>query len=631
MNTTIFRQIGPYEILERIGHGGIATVFLARDTRSAGRLVALKVVANGPDTNLRETAEAEQRGAELQRAFLHASPYVPQVYDVGTASGYLYIAMEYLEGADLSAVIQRGPLEPRRAAGIGIQLCQFLEEVDRLQTNAESSSPLTLLHNDLKPSNIRLVSGDRVKVLDFGAAKTLSMSRRWTRNDFYSTPYLSPECLDSGDRDRQTDAWALGVILYEMVAGVPPFHADDTRRLEDRIRSRRPPDALDDCPPALQAVIAKLLAPYPENRYAEARAIRGDLERFMSGAATIAESEGWPNRASDEPPTRRTARIEGDDEPPTRRTPAATPGLQPGGSTPNPRGSTSSTTARRWLRTAVVLGLLALATNEGCIAVQASRAAATVPMQEFGGFTNLWTEYESLSGRSWLGGLGARRLGGALSRQALVLAERVADNYQTPVPTVREAQWAAAANALERALTVAPTDKVLRGTLRYCQGQLHRINGEARKTRRQTAQAQREFADAVSAFREAAALRPKWPDPFLGLARTFIYGIEDIDRGADAMKEAQRLGHPIGDRETAQLADGYRTRGDTLERAAADLGGMAQEREFLVRSRDAYRQALDLYTKIAGYADVPANIRQTQRRLDAVERKLSEIGTDPWA
>jgi serine/threonine-protein kinase len=223
MHTTIFRQIGPYEILQRIGQGGIATVFLAKDTRPEGGLVALKLVPDGPDANSRETAEAEQRGAELQRELLQASAFAPRIYEVGTSSGYLYIAMEHLDGADPSAVIQQGPLDPHRAARIGVELCQFLEEVDLLQTNVASSSPLTLLHNDLKPSNIRLLSDDRVKVLDFGAAKTLTASRRWTRNDFYSTPYLSPECLDSGERDRQTDAWALGVILYEMVAGCRPF------------------------------------------------------------------------------------------------------------------------------------------------------------------------------------------------------------------------------------------------------------------------------------------------------------------------------------------------------------------------------------------------------------------------
>src|SRR6185436_4867613 len=148
---------------------------------------------------------------------------------------------------------------PARAARIAIQLCQFLEEIDHLAVS--EASALTLLHNDLKPTNIRLVAGDHVKVLDFGAAKALSMSRHVTRNDFYSTPYLSPECLDTGERDRQTDAWALGVILYEMAAGRPPFRGDVTRRLEDRIRSRRPPAPLMNCPVGLQAIVAKLLAP----------------------------------------------------------------------------------------------------------------------------------------------------------------------------------------------------------------------------------------------------------------------------------------------------------------------------------------------------------------------------------
>jgi serine/threonine-protein kinase len=646
MTTTVFRQVGPYEIERLIGHSGMAMVFLARDSRAGHRSVALKVVPNGPDPDARDRAAAEQRGAELQRTFLDGSVFVPRVFDVGTVPGYQYIAMEHLDGEDLSHVIHRGSLEPRRAAGIAIQLCQFLEEIDRLQNTADGAS-LTLLHNDLKPTNVRLVSGDRIKVMDFGAAKTLSMSRRVTKNDFYSTPYLSPECLDTGERDRLTDAWALGVILYEMVAGRPPFRADDTRRLEDRIRSRRPPDALAGSPRPLQAVVAKLLAPDPEDRYEDAAAIRGDLERFMNGTPTLAEQMGWAERAADEPPTRRIRAIP--DEPPTRRTPrhaprtsehplaAERPTTKVVSAAPAPASRRSflrRALEPRWLRTALVLSALVVVVNEGCVAADARRLAADVPLQEFAGLTNVWTGYESLSGRSLLGGLGVRSLERAWARQALVLAERVVDNYRTPTPTVREAQWAAAAGALERALTIAPADRELRGTLRYCKGHLYRINGEARRSRGQTAAAQREFAEAITAFRDAAELRPNWPDPFLGLARTFIYGVEDIDRGAEAMKEAQRLGHTVGDRETAQLADGYRARGQALERAAGEVNGMPQQRDFLVRARGAYRQALDHYTAIAAYADAPAHIRFTQRRIEAIDRRLVEIdraGGWPWA
>ncbi len=632
MSATVFQQVGPYAIVKRIGGGGMGLVFLAKDTRS-DTLVALKVVPDGPEADEREILAAEQRGAELQSKFSQASEYVPHVHEVGFASDCFYIAMEYIDGEDLSSIVRRGPMAPKRAAAIAVQLCQFLEEVDRVETIVGDSSRLTLLHNDLKPTNVRLIAGDRIKVLDFGAAKALSLSRKVTRNDFGSVAYLSPECLDTGERDRQTDAWALGVILYEMVAGRAPFRADDTRRLEERIRSRRPPEPLTGSPAGLQAVVGKLLAPFPDDRYGDATAIRIDLERFLAGAATIAEGEGWPNRTADEPPTRRT-RQPVEPDPPTRPTrrpdiapaPAVTDRLPvepPAVTAPRAKALTR---ASRYLRTALIVALLAIGLNEACVARRAQRLAATVPMQEFAGLTTVWTQYDALAGQSALGGLGVRGLGQALSRQTLVLAERVMSNFRTPTPTVREAQWAASAGALRRALTVAPSDAHVRAALRYSEGHLHRINGEAARSRDQAAAAQREFAEAVSAFREAAVLRSNWPDPFLGLARTFIYGIEDIDRGADAMNQAQRYGHTIGSREIAQLADGYRVRGETLERAATELAGMPQERDLLTRAAAALRQALEYYSKIANFAEVPGHIRNSQNRLSKIERRLSDMG-----
>ena len=154
---------------------------------------------------------------------------------------------------------------------------------------------------------------------------------------------------------------------------------------------------------------------------------------------------------------------------------------------------------------------------------------------------------------------------------------------------------------------------------------MHRIDGEARKARGKTVEAQQEFTDAVTAFREAAELRPNWPDPFLGLARTFIYGLEDVDRGADALMQAQRLGYTPGDRETTQLADGYRARGDTLARKARTLAGLAQEQEYLTRSAEAYRRALDLYAKVVTFADAARTMRLTQRALGQVEQRITDL------
>jgi hypothetical protein len=161
--------------------------------------------------------------------------------------------------------------------------------------------------------------------------------------------------------------------------------------------------------------------------------------------------------------------------------------------------------------------------------------------------------------------------------------------------------------------------------LRYCEGHLHRINGEARKGRKQLPAARQELTDAVTAFREAAELRPDWPDPFLGLMRTFIYGLEDIDRGADALRQAQRLGFNAGARETAQLADGYRARGETLIRTARTLQGMPQEAEYLQRAAESLREALTLYGRVPGSDSVARSLRVTQQALERVEHRLSDL------
>jgi hypothetical protein len=618
---TVFERVrvGPYEIVHEIGRGGMAVVFFATDSRD-GRRVALKLVPIGTDRDSQEVLEAERWGAKLQEQFCRISQNVPVVYEHGTEGGYFYIAMEYLEGRNLSEALAAGPLSPDRAVGIAIQLCHFLEAAHGFEATIDGRRLRSLLHGDLKPRNIRVLWADKIKILDFGIAKALSLSRKVTRNDFGSITYLSPERLETGEIDTYSDFWAVGVLLYEMVSGVQPFRAPDTRRLEQRIRSLRPPEPLGPtCPPPLQAVVAKLLAPNPADRYGDARAIRDDLECVASGRVTQAEREGWLTRgdAHDEPPTRRTQPAVDADEEPTRRTVRGDKELLLQAAPPRRRS------LRRYLRAALVLFALLIIGNELRIASRAERLKAEVPTVELDGIGPLWDRYNAMTARS------LRIAGGSLARaltdQTATLADRIIANYRTPAPTVRETQWKMAREALAQALAVYRNDRQLRAALRYCDGHLHRINGEARKARKQNVDAQREFTEAVSAFREAAELRPNWPDPFLGLMRTFIYGLEDVDRGADALKQAQRLGYSAGDRETVQLADGYRARGMAFARTARTLAGMAQEQEYLTRAAEAYRQAIDLYAKVIGYGDVPRTLRATQRALEQVEQRKADV------
>ena len=630
--TTVFQSIGPYEILEEIGRGGMAAVFLATDTRT-NRRVALKLVPTGNDREAREILEAERWGAKLQEQFCRASGHVPVVYEYGTEWGYFYIAMEYLEGLNLSEVIAGGPLSPERAASIGVQLCEFLHAAHGFEVTIDGRPLRSLLHGDLKPRNIKVTPDDRVKILDFGIAKALSLSRKVTRNDFGSIAYLSPERLESGEIDSHADFWAVGVLLYEMVSGGLPFQAPDTRRLEQRIQSRLPPASLGDrCTPGLAAVIGKLLAGRPEDRYATAAAIRAELEQVVAGRETQAERDGPRIGATDQAPTQRTRPPAPVADEVTRRTKEPTvdhettvrPRNELVASPPRPaaRGFRAFLSRRPLLRTVLLLVALVIVSNEIRVAAVARRLAATVATRELDELDEVWDRYEDLRRGSL--GVGVIRLEQALAQQTGMLGERVIANYRTARPSVRETQWRQARDAFARAISAVPSTR-LKASLRYCDGHLHRIDGEARKARGKTVEAQQQCTEAVTAFREAAELRPNWPDPFLGLARTFIYGLEDVDRGADALAQAQRFGYTPGDRETTQLADGSRVRGETLTRTARTLAGTPQEQEYLTRSAEAYKRAIDLYAKVISFGDVARTLRLTQRALAQVEERASEL------
>jgi hypothetical protein len=387
-------------------------------------------------------------------------------------------------------------------------------------------------------------------------------------------------------------------------------------------------------------VVAKLLAGRPADRYPDARAIREDLERVQWGVKTHAERDGWPGPGGsgpgsgqdiaqhDEPSTARTQPAPADEDA-TRRTPRLEPGatavspthviLQAPEWHPTP---TQHRLRRRYVSAVFLLPAFFVIGHELMVASRAERLKAEVPAAELDGIGDLWERYDELSSRSLRPTTSS--LEQALTRRTTMLADRIIGNYRTPAPTVRETQWKMAREALAQALAVNPDDAQLKGALRYCEGHLHRINGEARKTHKQNAEAQHEFTEAVSAFREAAELRPAWPDPFLGLMRTFIYGLEDVDRGADALKQAQRLGYTAGERETAQLADGYRLRALAFARTARALSGTAAERDYLARSAEAYRQAIDLYSKVPGYADAPRSLRAAQHGLEQIEQRRIE-------
>jgi eukaryotic-like serine/threonine-protein kinase len=641
--TTVFHRVGRYEIHEQIGRGGMAAVFLATDTTTNQR-VALKLVSIESDRDGQQALEAERWGAKLQEEFCRESRYVPVVYEYGTHGPYFYIAMEHLSGRNLSEVISEGPMPTARAVRVAIQLCEFLQAADAFERTLDGRRFSLLLHGDLKPRNIRVLDGDQdeIKVFDFGIAKALSLSRKVTRNDFGSLAYLSPERLESGEIDAQAEFWAVGVLLYEMISGVQPFQAADTRRLEQRIRARQPPEALDGgCPPALQAIVAKLLAPNVADRYADASAIRDDLQRFADGETVLAHRDGSPDAPDDEPATRRThpaasqpaARSLDEEvtrrtgrEPLTRRparemeeargTPAAAvpPANPPRVQEPVPAAVRPRfrSRVRRLVRRALMVLVIVMVLNEIRIHVVAAALAQNVP-QDIGGVVQMWSQHAALNGGL---GLGIAPLERALTRQSRLLSDRTFTRYRTAGATVYEREWQLTREVLTFAVRARPSSSQLKAALRYSDGHLRRIEGEARIRDKQVSAAQDALSAAVTAFRQAAELRPDWPDPFLGLMRTFI-AMDDIERGADALAQAQRYGYTVGNRDWALLGEAYLTRGAKL--AESD------ELDPLNRAADAYTKAIDHLSKAIGFGNVSARLRDARRRLRDVQERIEKL------
>src|SRR5262245_31829327 len=452
----------------------MAAVFLAEDPRSA-RQVALKLVPTGEDREAREVLDAERWGARLQAKFAESCALVPRVFEEGDEPPYYFIAMEYVHGENLSDVIARGPVGPAEATRIGIALSQFLAAAHGFKATIDGREFWSLVHGDLKPRNVRIADDGSIKILDFGIAKALSLSRKVTRNDFGSMPYLSPERLESTEVDAQADLWALGVILYELLSGLPPFHAPDTRRLEQEIRTgygRRPLPAT--CPDGLRAIVARMLAPKAADRYASAAGVLADLELVQGGKDPQALTLGFPKTVDDEA-TRRTKPPAAIDPEATRRTDRAA--ARPETATPTVHSSSSAaipvaaksmppvkTRRAPSLRTVLMLVALLLVSNELIVGFRASRLAASAATRDLESMDDVWSSYDALSHRSYLrfGVLGVER---TLASRVRMLSEQVIANYRSTLPTVRERQWRIAQKNLQQALVLAPRDAALRASL----------------------------------------------------------------------------------------------------------------------------------------------------------------------
>jgi eukaryotic-like serine/threonine-protein kinase len=278
--------LGPYQILEPAGAGGMGEVFKAKDTR-LDRIVAVKVLS----TDLIGSQDLKQRFEREARAISSLQhPHICTLFDVGSHEGIEYLVMEFLEGETLSSRIEKGPLPIQQVMKIGAEIADALDRAHRQG----------ILHRDLKPGNVMLTKSG-AKLLDFGLAKPLAMAgtasgisltAALTRSSPASPitqagtivgtfQYMSPEQLEGKDPDARSDIFALGAVLYEMATGKRAFEGKSQISVMSAILEKEPEPVSKiqpTSPAAFDHVVTRALAKDPDERWQTAADVRSELK-----------------------------------------------------------------------------------------------------------------------------------------------------------------------------------------------------------------------------------------------------------------------------------------------------------------------------------------------------------------
>lgn len=274
-----------YEIQRRIGRGGMADVFLARD-RLLDRQVAVKILFPefAVDPNF---VERFRREAQSSAGLNH--PNIVQVFDWGRHAGTYFITMEYVQGRTLAEILRANKqLTSAQAADIGSEVAAGLAYAHEAG----------LAHRDVKPANILIGSNGQVKVTDFGIARAMNSATESQLTQagavMGTASYFSPEQAQGGQPDPRSDLYSLGIVMYEMVAGQPPFTGDNPVSIAyKQVHDTAMPlhQSVADIPRPYEAIVDKLLAKQPAARYQSAEELREDIRRFRAGEPVMALTE----------------------------------------------------------------------------------------------------------------------------------------------------------------------------------------------------------------------------------------------------------------------------------------------------------------------------------------------------
>jgi serine/threonine protein kinase len=270
----IGQTISHYKIIDKLGSGGMGTVYKAHDTK-LDRFVALKFLP----PHLSQAEEEKKRFIhEAKAASALDHPNICSIYEINeTDDEQLFIAMACYEGESLKEKITKGPLSLEEALDIAAQIAQGLEK-------AHSKK---IVHRDIKPANILITEDGVVKIVDFGLAKLAGQTKLTkTGSTLGTVAYMSPEQAQGTEVDERTDIWAFGVILYEMLTGKPPFTGEYEQAVLYSVLNEAPRPLTDlnsEIPQTLEQIVSRALEKDPDKRYQQIKELLDDLESLSAG------------------------------------------------------------------------------------------------------------------------------------------------------------------------------------------------------------------------------------------------------------------------------------------------------------------------------------------------------------
>ncbi len=275
------KRLGAYQVISVLGVGGMGEVYLARDERLKRKL-ALKLL---PQQFTRDTDRVRRFEREARAASALNHPNIITIYEIGEMAGTYFIAAEYVEGQTLRQLIERGPLRAKETIGICSQVADALG----------AAHTAGLVHRDIKPENVIVRPDGYVKVLDFGLVKLTErglLERRSNASDIDVTnpgtvlgtvAYMSPEQASGIEVDHRSDLFSLGVLMYELLAGVVPFKGDSTASILDAIVYHQPEplaSIVGDVSAEMERIVNRVLEKDRDLRYQTASDFRAELKRF---------------------------------------------------------------------------------------------------------------------------------------------------------------------------------------------------------------------------------------------------------------------------------------------------------------------------------------------------------------